>query len=128
MKPLVLLLAALVVAIQWPLWAGHGGWLRVWDLQRQLAARQSANAVLRTHNQELTAELASLRQGSEAIEERARGELHMIRPEETFFQLLPAAAAAAAISTANTAATAAVTAPAPGGAVASSQPLQLGVE
>ncbi len=122
MKRLALLLAILVLAIQWPLWAGHGGWLRVWDLQRQLAARQSANAVLREHNQQLTAELASLRQGSEAIEERARGELHMIRPEETFFQLLPAA------TTANATAAATVAAPAPGGAVASSQPLQFRVE
>ncbi len=122
MKRLALLLAGLVLAIQWPLWAGHGGWLRVWDLQRQLAARQSANAVLRDHNQQLTAELASLRQGSEAIEERARAELHMMRPDETFFQLLPAAA------TANATAAATGAAPAPGGAVASSQPLQLRVE
>jgi cell division protein FtsB len=113
-KRLALLLAGLVLAIQWPLWFGHGGWLRVWDLQHQLAARQSANAALRAHNQELTAELASLRQGSEAIEERARAELHMLRPDETFFQLLPAGAAAAT--------------PPAGAAVASSQALQLGVE
>ena len=113
MKRLALLLAGLLVAIQWPLWVGHGGWLRVWDLQRQLAMRQSANAALRDHNQALTAEIASLRQGSEAIEERARGELHMLRPDETFFQL-PAGSASAP--------------PAGAGQVASSQPLQFGVE
>jgi cell division protein FtsB len=112
-KRLALLLAGLLLAIQWPLWLGHGGWLRVWDLQHQLAARQSSNAALRAHNQALTAEIASLRQGSEAIEERARGELHMLRPEETFFQL-PASAAGAA--------------PAGSGQVASSQPLKFGLE
>lgn len=113
MKRLALLLAGLLLAIQWPLWFGHGGWLRVLDVQRQLAARQSANLALRGHNQSLTAEIASLRQGSEAIEERARRELHMVRPDETFFQL-PAGDAGA---------------PGPGaGQVASSQPVHVGVE
>lgn len=91
MRRLTLLLGATLIAIQWPLWLGHGGWLRVWDLQRQLQARQASNAALRARNQMLGAELASLRQGSEAIEERARRELHMIRPDETFFQFVRAA-------------------------------------
>ena len=95
MKRLALLLAGLLVAIQWPLWFGHGGWLRVWDLQHQLAERQAGNAQLRARNQALAAEIASLRQGSEAIEERARGELRMMRPDETFFQLPPPALTAA---------------------------------
>ena len=107
----MLLLAGLLLAIQWPLWLGHGGWLRVSELQHQLAARQATNAALRARNQALTAEIASLRQGSEAIEERARGQLHMMRPDETFFEL-PSAGSAAAGS----------------GQVASSQPLQFGLE
>ena len=90
MYRLTVLLGAILLAIQWPLWLGHGGWLRVWDLQRQLEARQASNASLRARNQELVAELASLRHGSEAIEERARRELHMVRPEETFFQFVRA--------------------------------------
>jgi len=107
----MLLLAGLLLAIQWPLWFGHGGWLRVWDLQHQLAGRQATNAALRARNQALTAEIASLRQGSEAIEERARGELHMMRPGETFFELPPATSAAGGP-----------------GPVASSQPFQVGLE
>jgi len=91
MNRLTLLLVAMLIAIQWPLWLGHGGWLRVWDLQRQLEARQASNAALRARNQVLLAELASLRQGSEAIEERARRELHMMRSDETFFQFVRAA-------------------------------------
>ena len=91
MNRLTQLLGALLLAVQWPLWLGHGGWLRVWDLQRQLETRQATNATLRARNQALSAELASLRQGSEAIEERARRELHMMRPDETFFQFMPTA-------------------------------------
>jgi cell division protein FtsB len=90
MNRLVLLLAVLALAIQWPLWLGHGGWVRVWELQHQLAARRTINAGLHAHNQALVAEIASLRQGSEASEERARGELHMIRADEIFFQFHPA--------------------------------------
>ena len=89
MNRLTMLLGALLLAIQWPLWPGHGGWFRVWDLQRQLDVRQSSNAALQARNQALSAELASLRLGREAIEERARGELHMMRADETFFQFVP---------------------------------------
>ena len=112
MKRLAIVIAGLLLAIQWPLWLGHGGWLRVWDLQRQLEARQQGNEALRARNQALLAEIASLRQGSEAMEERARGELHMIRPGETFFQFLPTSTAA----------------PPAGKQIASSQALQLGLE
>ncbi len=113
MKRLLLLLTGLLLLLQWPLWMGHGGWLRVWDLQQQLAARQAGNEELRARNQALVAEIASLRQGSEAIEERARAELHMMRTEETFFEFLPSGAGTQA----------------PGaGQVASSQPLQFGLE
>ncbi len=119
MNRLVLLLGVLLLAVQWPLWLGHGGWLRAWDLQHQLVARQAVNAGLRARNQALVAEIASLRQGSEAIEERARGELHMMRNEETFFQFraapLPASGAGQATST---------SAP----VASSGQALQLGVE
>jgi cell division protein FtsB len=100
MNRLLLVLAALLLAIQWPLWLGHGGWLRAWDLQRQLAARQELNAGLRARNQGLNAEIASLRQGSEAIEERARRELHMVRADETFFAWRAAPAAPAPVASA----------------------------
>lgn len=109
MKRLAPVLAGLLLAIQWPLWMGHGGWLRVWDLQHQLAGRQATNAGLRARNQALVAEIASLRQGSEAIEERARGDLHMMRSDEIFFQFQPAPLSAQSTGA---------------GAVASSQALQ----
>ncbi|HEX7156818.1 MAG TPA: cell division protein FtsB [Burkholderiaceae bacterium] len=93
MRLIAAVLVAMLIAIQWPLWFGRGGWLRVWDLQRQLDAQRSANATAQSRNDALATEISSLKQGREAIEERARGELHMMRADETFFQWLPAAPA-----------------------------------
>jgi cell division protein FtsB len=92
MRPLTIVLAALLVAIQWPLWFGKGGWLRVWELQRSLEAQRLTNAALTARNGDLAAEVTSLREGREAIEERARDQLNMIRRDELFFQWVPAGA------------------------------------
>ena len=88
MKWLTLTLAALVVAVQYPLWAGKGGWFRVWEVDREIAAQREVNARLKARNVALDAEVRDLKQGLEAIEERARSELGMIRQDEIFFQLL----------------------------------------
>ncbi len=80
---------ALLLLVQWPLWFGKGGWLRVWELQRQVAAQSGQNATLVARNAVLAAEVRSLKEGREAIEERARQELQMTRGDETFFQLVP---------------------------------------
>ena len=88
MRLLAIVLAALLIGIQWPLWFGKGGWLRAWDLDRQLIAQRGVNGALNARNAELAAEVASLREGREAIEERARHELNMVRDGETFFQIV----------------------------------------
>jgi cell division protein FtsB len=76
----------LLLAVQWPLWFGKGGWLRVWELQRAILAQQQQNAILAAGNGVLAAEVRSLKEGREAIEERARHELHMTRSDEILFQ------------------------------------------
>lgn len=83
------LLTALLIVIQWPLWFGKGSWLRVHDLRTQLDKQRQANEVLSDRNEVLAAELRSLRDGREAVQERARLELNMIRSDEVFFQLVP---------------------------------------
>jgi cell division protein FtsB len=88
MRALALILAALVVLIQYPLWFGKGGWLRVWDIDRQLAAQRARNEMLQARNDALVAEVRDLKQGYEAIEERARFELGMVRKGEVFFQIV----------------------------------------
>ena len=80
-------LCALILAIQYPLWLGKGGWLRVWDVDRQLDAQNQKNARLETRNNALAAEVKDLKQGHEAIEERARYELGMVKNDEVFFQV-----------------------------------------
>jgi cell division protein FtsB len=82
-------LAVLIVALQYPLWFGKGGWLKVRELDRQVAQQQEANARLMARNAVLDADVKDLKQGLEAIEERARLELGMIRKDEIFFQLVP---------------------------------------
>ena len=91
MKWLTLALAGLVVLIQYPLWLGKGGWLRVWEVDQQIVAQRATNARLKARNEALEAEVRDLKQGYEAIEERARSELGMVRQDEVFFQVLDAA-------------------------------------
>jgi cell division protein FtsB len=89
MRALSVFLAALVLLLQYPLWLGKGGWLRVWDLDRQLQAQKQDNARLRLRNEALDAEVRDLKQGFDALEERARYELGMVGYGEMFFQLVP---------------------------------------
>jgi len=81
-------LILLIVALQWPLWLGKGSWFRVWQLDKQLLQQRAVNQQLIARNAALDAEVRDLKQGTDAIEERARDELGMIRNGEVFFQLL----------------------------------------
>jgi cell division protein FtsB len=89
-KILCALLATVLMALQYPLWIGKGSWLKVWELDQQLAAHYEANARLKARNDAMDAEVRDLKQGLEAIEERARLELGMIRKDEVFYQIVPA--------------------------------------
>ena len=88
MKLLAAILTLLIVLIQYPLWLGKGGWFRVWEVDRQIAAQRDKNSKFQARNNALDAEVRSLKDGFEAIEERARSELGMIKQDEMFFQLL----------------------------------------
>jgi cell division protein FtsB len=87
MRWLALAFVALIVALQYPMWLGKGGWLQVREYDRQLAAQRDANAKLKARNDALDADVRDLKTGYEAIEERARAELGMIRHDEVFFQI-----------------------------------------
>jgi len=87
-KALAIALATLVVGLQYPLWVGKGGWLRVRELDRGLVEQRAATAKLKARNDALDAEVRDLKQGSEAIEERARFELGMIKRDEIFYQVV----------------------------------------
>jgi cell division protein FtsB len=87
-KVLTLILAALIVLLQYPLWLGKGSWLKVWEVDQQLATQLETNEKLKIRNSALDAEVRDLKQGYDAVEERARNELGMIRQDEIFFQIM----------------------------------------
>ena len=88
MKLVTLALIALIALLQHPLWLGKGSWLRVWEVDRQMQAQRETNQKLALRNAALDAEVRDLKQGLDAIEERARSELGMIKRDEIFFQIL----------------------------------------
>jgi len=98
MKWLALFFAALIVALQYPMWLGKGGWLQVRQYDRQLAEQRAQNETLKARNEALDAEVRDLKTGYDAIEERARNELGMIRQDEVFFQLHPGSTASKPVS------------------------------
>ncbi len=104
MRRLTWLLVVLIALLQYPLWLGKGGWLRVWDTSRQLAAQREVNQKLEDRNAALDAEVRDLKSGFDAIEERARFELGMIKQGEIFIQTpqgAPATGATSVISATN---------------------------
>ncbi|HEY5898704.1 MAG TPA: cell division protein FtsB [Burkholderiales bacterium] len=86
MKALAIALGALILLIQYPLWLGKGGWLRAWEIDRQLSTQKAKNSQLESRNAGLAAEVRDLKTGTDAIEERARYELGMVRSDEVFYQ------------------------------------------
>jgi cell division protein FtsB len=88
MRRLIFALAGLIALLQYPLWLGKGSWLRVWEVDRQLTAQRETNLKLQSRNAALDAEVRDLKQGLDAIEERARSELGMVKQDEILFQVL----------------------------------------
>lgn len=85
------LLILILIALQGPLLFGKGSVWQVWQLNKRLAQKSEQVEQLKRRNNALVAEINDLKVGDEAIEERARNELGMIRPGEIFFQILESA-------------------------------------
>ncbi|WP_028311420.1 cell division protein FtsB [Derxia gummosa] len=90
MRWIAVALFALLVLIQYPLWLGDGGWAKVWEREDTVTLMQARNAGLRMRNAGLAAEVRDLKDGTAAVEERARLQLGMIRNDEVFVQILDA--------------------------------------
>lgn len=88
MKIIVVMLMMLLAFLQYRLWVGDGSLAEVWQLKQAIVAQEKENKLLAERNRALEAEVRDLKQGLEAIEERARSELGMIRKNETFFQIV----------------------------------------
>jgi cell division protein FtsB len=85
---IAVLLILVIAALQYSLWLGKGGWLRVWDIDNKISTQRRTNDELAVRNALLDAEVRDLKDGLGAIEERARNEMGMIRHDEVFFQVM----------------------------------------
>ena len=88
MRLLTGILLLLFVLLQYDLWVGEGSLASAWRLQQEVAQQQQENRSLKERNTALSAEVTDLKQGYDAIEERARSELGMIKEGETFVQIV----------------------------------------
>ncbi|MEA3119536.1 MAG: cell division protein FtsB [Paraburkholderia sp.] len=89
MRLVTVVLVALLVLIQYPLWWGHGGWLRVHELRQALGAQAQKNANEKLRNERIEGEVQDLQGGTSAVEERARYEMGMVKDGEVFVQFVP---------------------------------------
>ena len=99
MRLITLALAALLLLIQIPLWVGKGGWLRVFDMEAQVMAAHDKNTELQARNAKLGSEVSDLKDGTGAVEERARYELGMVKQNEIFIQIVAPGDPLAAVAT-----------------------------
>ena len=88
MRILIIVLVLILLGLQYKLWIADGSYRDVRRLQAELKTQQQENELLRNRNSVLEAEVIDLKQGLNAIEERARSELGMVKEGETFFQII----------------------------------------
>ena len=86
-RPLPLILIGLLLILQGQLWLGRGSLPSVWQLSQQLQVQKKQNAVAQRANEQLVSELRDLREGLEMVEEQARKEIGMVKPNEIFVQI-----------------------------------------
>jgi cell division protein FtsB len=102
MRLVTVVLIGLLALIQFPLWWGHGGWLRVHELREALAQQLQKNTDDKLRNERIEGEVQDLQNGTAAVEERARYEMGMVKDGEVFVQFVtPNAALPTASSTAS---------------------------
>ncbi|MCG6886332.1 MAG: cell division protein FtsB [Proteobacteria bacterium] len=90
MRILIAILLVLLIVLQYDLWVGEGSLATVWRLHKAVDTQQAENAGLKERNIALEAEVNDLKTGNEAIEERARNELDMVKKGETYIQVIEA--------------------------------------
>ncbi|MEM7027084.1 MAG: cell division protein FtsB [Pseudomonadota bacterium] len=88
MKPITIVFIFVLALLQYRLWMGNGSLSEVRELDQQILMIEDENKQLRERNLSLAAEVMDLKEGSDAIEERARSEMGMIKHDETFYQIV----------------------------------------
>lgn len=90
MRWLIIVLGTLLIMMQYPLWIGDSSLPDAWRLQEQIEQQMLENAQLTDRNKVLESEVYDLKHGLEVVEEKARNELGMIKPNETYYQIIEA--------------------------------------
>ena len=90
MRIIIYSMLVLLIVIQYPLWLGNGGWLKVYEMEKQVQLQEAKNSLLALRNLKLAGDVKDLKDGTRAIEERARAEHGLIKEGEFFVQILPA--------------------------------------
>ncbi len=88
MRLVIYSMLLLLIAIQYPLWLGKGGWLKVYEMEKQVELQEAKNSLLALRNAKLAGDVKDLKDGTRAIEERARAEHGLIKEGEFFVQIL----------------------------------------
>ena len=83
-----IVLIVLIAVLQVKFFFGQGNWRQVQDLSEQVQAQQKENEALLSRNRALAAEVKDLKSGVDAVEERARNEMGMVKPGETFYRVI----------------------------------------
>jgi cell division protein FtsB len=89
MRIVIYSMLVLLIAIQYPLWLGKGGWIKVYEMEKQVELQEAKNSLLALRNTKLSGDVKDLKDGTRAIEERARVEHGLIKEGEFFVQILP---------------------------------------
>ncbi|MFC3653576.1 cell division protein FtsB [Dyella humi] len=98
---IALILLLMLIGLQFELWSSHGGMSEVTSLRAAVKKQGDENDKLTQRNQALAADVDDLKHGEQAVEARARGELGLIKPGETFYQVVPKPAASTAVPAAS---------------------------
>ena len=88
MKTIIIFMIVLLAFLQYKLWLAGDGIPETWHLQKQVTVQVTKNNLLRDRNKQLDVEVSDLKSGKQALEERARTELGMIKDDEVFYQLI----------------------------------------
>jgi cell division protein FtsB len=88
MKAIIAILLVIILILQYDLWFGESSLVTVWKLEKTVETQKLENQKLKERNSALAGEVLDLKKGKQAVEERARSELGMIKEGETFIQLV----------------------------------------
>ena len=86
MRIVIYSMLVLLIAIQYPLWLGKGGWLKVYEMEKQVELQEAKNSLLALRNAKLAGDVKDLKDGTRAIEERARAEHGLIKEGDSLFK------------------------------------------